>query len=50
MREKMKEATSIDIGGGGGGVDTHPATEERMKNLQAKWDKLAKHSGYPLST
>ena len=47
MREKMKEATSIDIGGGDLEVlSTHPATEERMKNLQAKWDKLAKHSGY----
>jgi len=47
LREKMKEATSIDIDTGSLTVlSTHPATDERMKNLQAKWDKLAKKSGY----
>lgn len=47
MREKMKEATSIDIDPGSlEFLSTHPATEERMKNLQAKWDKLDKKTGY----
>ncbi|MGC3958676.1 MAG: M48 family metallopeptidase [Verrucomicrobiota bacterium] len=47
LREKMKEATSIDIDPGALEVlSTHPATDERMKNLQAKWDKLAKKTGY----
>lgn len=47
LREKMKEATSIDIDTSSLTVlSTHPATDERMKNLQAKWHKLAKKSGY----
>lgn len=47
MREKMKEATSIDVDPGAFEVlSTHPATEERMKNLQAKWDKLERKTGY----
>lgn len=47
MREKMKETTSIDVDPGAFEVlSTHPATEERMKNLQAKWDKLEKKTGY----
>jgi predicted Zn-dependent protease len=47
MREKMKEATSIDVDPGAlEFLSTHPATEERMKNLQAKWDKLDKKTGY----
>lgn len=47
MREKMKETTSIDVDPGAFEVlSTHPATDERMKNLQAKWDKLEKKTGY----
>lgn len=47
LREKMKEATSIDLDTSALTVlSTHPATEERMKNLQAKWETLAKKAGY----
>ena len=47
MQEKVKEATSIDMGKLTPEVlSTHPATEDRMKNLQSKWDKLDKKSGY----
>lgn len=47
MREKMKEATSIDVDPGALEIlSTHPATEERMKNLQAKWDELKQKTGY----
>ena len=47
LQEKVKEATSIDMNSTSLEVlSTHPATEERMKNLQAKWDKLDKKSGY----
>jgi predicted Zn-dependent protease len=47
MREKMKEATSIDVDPGAlEFLSTHPATEDRMKNLQAKWDKLDQKTGY----
>ena len=47
LQEKVKEATSIDMSSASLEVlSTHPATEERMKNLQAKWDKLDKKSGY----
>jgi predicted Zn-dependent protease len=47
LREKMKEATTIDVDPGALELlSTHPATDERMKNLQAKWDKLEKKSGY----
>jgi predicted Zn-dependent protease len=47
MREKMKEATSIDVDPSSLEIlSTHPATDERMKNLQAKWDKLEKKTGY----
>ena len=47
LREKVKEATSIDMGNLTPEVlSTHPATEDRMKNLQSKWDKLDKKSGY----
>ena len=47
MQEKVKEATSIDMGNLTPEVlSTHPATEDRMKNLQSKWDKLDKKSGY----
>jgi predicted Zn-dependent protease len=47
LREKIKEASPIDVGPGTLEVfSTHPATEERMKNLQAKWDKLGKQTGY----
>ena len=47
MREKMKDATTIDVDPGALEIlSTHPATDERMKNLQAKWDKLEKKTGY----
>ena len=47
LRAKMKEATAIDLGSSDLTVlSTHPATEERMKNLQAKWDQLPQHPGY----
>lgn len=47
LREKMKETTSIDLDPGALEVlSTHPATQERQKNLQAKWDKLEKKTGY----
>jgi len=47
MREKMKEATTIDVDPGAFEVlSTHPATEDRMKNLQAKWDQLEKKNSY----
>ena len=47
LQEKVKEATSIDMSSTSLEVlSTHPATEDRMKNLQAKWDKLDKKSGY----
>jgi len=46
-REKVAEATPIEVGPGTLEVlSTHPATEERLKNLQAKWDKLGKPTGY----
>lgn len=47
LREKMKEATSIDVAPGALEVlSTHPATDERKKNLQARWDKLEKKTGF----
>src|SRR6478736_8724090 len=47
LREKVKETTSIDVDPGAFEVlSTHPATQERQKNLQAKWDKLEKKTGY----
>lgn len=47
IREKVKEATSIDIDAVQlEAFSTHPATEQRMKNLRTKWDKLDKKSGY----
>ena len=47
MKAKLKEATSIDLDAANLEVlSTHPATDARMKNLQAKWDKLDKKSGY----
>ena len=47
MKAKVKEATSIDMDAANLEVlSTHPATEARMKNLQSKWDKLDKKSGY----
>ncbi len=47
LQEKVKEATSIDMSSASLEVlSTHPATEERMKNLQGKWDKLDKKNGY----
>jgi predicted Zn-dependent protease len=47
MRAKAAEASPIDVGEGPLEVlSTHPATSERMKNLQAKWDKLEKKTGY----
>lgn len=47
MKEKMKEATSIDLEAANLEVlSTHPATTDRMKNLQSKLDKLARKDGY----
>ncbi len=47
MREKMSEASPIDVGTENlEFLSTHPATTERMKNLQSKWDKLEKKTGY----
>lgn len=47
MREKMKEVTTIEVAPGAFEVlSTHPATADRMKNLQVKWDKLEKKTGY----
>jgi predicted Zn-dependent protease len=46
QREKAAEAAPIDMGEGWSVLSTHPATGERMKNLQAKWDKLEKQTGY----
>jgi predicted Zn-dependent protease len=47
MREKMKEATSIDVGDGALNVlSTHPATVERLEHLEEKWGRLAKRTGY----
>jgi predicted Zn-dependent protease len=47
LREKLKDATMIDVDPGALEVlSTHPATEERLKNLQAKWDALDRKSGF----
>lgn len=47
MREKLKDVTSIDVDPNSLELlSTHPATEDRMKNLQAKWDELEKKTGY----
>ena len=47
IREKVKEATSIDVDPDALEVlSTHPATEERVNNLRAKWEQLDKKTGY----
>lgn len=47
LREKMKEVTTIDVDPGALEVlSTHPATAERMKNLQAKWEQRDQKTSY----
>lgn len=47
LRKKVEETTSVDTEGAMfKALSTHPATDERMKSLQAKWDKLEQKTGY----
>lgn len=47
LRKKVEETTSVDTEGAVfKALSTHPATDERMKSLQAKWDKLQQKTGY----
>jgi predicted Zn-dependent protease len=44
LREKAAEAAPIDMGESWSVLSTHPATGERMKNLQEKWGRLDKRT------